>query len=179
MPGPGERELRLSDWLALCVVCERPMYGFAVAGLLSDEGSLGRVWQVPTPAVYAALQRLEELGLVQTVGEQPTRRGLARSLVKATPAGHAAASGWLRAPVLHCRDVGSELLMKLALLDRAGADPCELLRHQRTEFGPLAAALAEQVPATTGIEHTLALWRHEAMSATMQFLDDCTRAQPP
>ena len=72
MPGPGERELRLSDWLALCVVCERPMYGFAVAGLLSDEGSLGRVWQVPTPAVYAALQRLEELGLVQTVGEQST-----------------------------------------------------------------------------------------------------------
>jgi hypothetical protein len=88
-------------------------------------------------------------------------------------------SGWLRAPVLHCRDVGSELLVKLALLDRAGADPCELLRHQRAEFGPLAAALAEQVSATTGIEHTLALWRHEAMSATMQFLDDCTRVQPP
>jgi DNA-binding PadR family transcriptional regulator len=179
MPGPGERELRLSDWLVLCVVCERPTYGFAVAGLLSGEGSLGRVWQVPEPAVYFAVQRLEELGLVQTVGEQPTSRGPARSLIKATSAGHAAAGGWLRAPVLHCRDVGSELLMKLALLDRAGADPCELLRQQRAEFGPIAAALAEQVSATTGIEHTLALWRHEAISATMQFLDDCARVQPP
>jgi PadR family transcriptional regulator AphA len=179
MPVPGEWQLRLSDWLVLCVVCERPTYGFAVAGLLSYEGSLGRVWQVSEPAVYFAVQRLEELGLVQTVGEQSTSQGPAHSPIKATSAGQAAASGWLRAPVLHCRDVGSELLMKLALLDRAGADPCELLSQQRAEFGPLAAELAEQVSATTGIEHTLALWRHEAMSATMQFLDDRTSAQPP
>jgi hypothetical protein len=67
--------------------------------------------------------------------------------------------------------------MKLALLDRAGADPCELLRQQRAELGPIAAALADRVPATTGIEHTLALWRHKAMSAIMQFLDDCAGAQ--
>jgi hypothetical protein len=62
--------------------------------------------------------------------------------------------------------------MKLALLERAEADRWELFREQRAEFGPFAAALAERVPAATGIEHTLALWRHKAMSATMQFLDD-------
>jgi hypothetical protein len=31
------------------------------------------------------------------------------------------------------------------------------------------------VEATTGIEHTLALWRHQTMSATMQFLDEVTQ----
>jgi PadR family transcriptional regulator AphA len=175
MPGHGEQQLRLSDWAVLCVVCERPTHGFAVARLLSHEGSLGRVWQLSKPAVYAAMQRLEELSLVQTAGEQSTSQGPARSLVKATRAGQAAARGWLRTPVMHGRDVRSELLMKLALLDRAGADPSELLRQQRAEFSPVAAALADQVPATTGTEHTLALWRHKAMSATMQFLDDLTR----
>jgi hypothetical protein len=35
----------------------------------------------------------------------------------------------------------------------------DLLREQRAEFAPLAAALANWVAATTGIEHTLALWR--------------------
>jgi PadR family transcriptional regulator AphA len=71
----------------LCVVCERPTHGFAVARLLSHEGSLGRVWRLSKPAVYAAMQRLEELSLVQTAGEQSTSQGPARSLVKATPPG--------------------------------------------------------------------------------------------
>ena len=51
----------------------------------------------------------------------------------------------------------------------------QLLREQRDKFASLAAALADRVHATTGTEHTLALWRHKAMSATMQVLDDVTR----
>jgi DNA-binding PadR family transcriptional regulator len=89
VPGLGERQLKLSDWLVLCVVCEHPTHGFAVAGLLSGEGSLGRVWQVSKPVVYAAMQRLATLGLVQLAGQQHTSQGPARSLVKAIPAGHA------------------------------------------------------------------------------------------
>jgi hypothetical protein len=65
--------------------------------------------------------------------------------------------------------------IKLALLARAGADPWHLLTEQRAQFGPLAEALTDQVHATTGIEHTSALWRHRTMSAIMQFLDDAIR----
>jgi len=172
VPDPGEQQLFLPDWLVLCVVCEQPAHGFAVAGLFSRDGSLGRVWQVSKPAVYAAMARLERLGLVQMTGEQRTSQGPARSLVKATRAGRTAARGWLYQPVAHGRDVRSELMIKLALLERAVGDPWDLLTEQRAQFGPLAAALADRVHATAGIEHTLALWRHKAMSATMQFLDD-------
>jgi DNA-binding PadR family transcriptional regulator len=175
MPDPGEQQLLLSDWLVLCVVCEKPTHGFAVAGLFSHDGSLGRVWQSSKPAVYAAMQRLERLDLVQMAGEEHTSQGPARSLVKATAAGQTAARGWLRTPVMHGRDVRSKLMMKLALLDRAGDDPRELLSEQRAEFGPLAAALADRVHATVRTEYTLALWRHRAMSAAMQFLDDAIR----
>jgi hypothetical protein len=77
----------------------------------------------------------------------------------------------LRTPVAHGRDVRSELLIKLALLDRAGDDPQSLLRRQLAAFGPLAAALADRAQHTTGMEHTLALWRHEMMSGTLEFLD--------
>jgi DNA-binding PadR family transcriptional regulator len=167
MPDPGERQLRLSEWLVLCVVCEKPTHGFAVAGLFSRKGSLGRVWQVSKPAVYAAMRRLERLGLAQMAGEQHTSQGPARSLAKGTRAGQTASGKWLRTPVMHGRDVRSELLIKLALLDRAGGDPGELLREQRDRFDPLAAALADRVHASTGTEHTLALWRHKAISATM------------
>ncbi len=118
------------------------------------------------------MARLEWLGLVQMAGEQRTSQGPARSLVEATRAGRTAARGWLHTPIAHGRDVRSELMIKLALLERAVGDPWDLLTEQRAQFGPLAAALADRVHATAGIEHTLALWRHKAMSATMQFLDD-------
>jgi hypothetical protein len=38
-------------------------------------------------------------------------------------------------------------------------------------YGFAIAGLANRVRVTSGMEHTLALWRHETMSATMQFLD--------
>jgi PadR family transcriptional regulator AphA len=175
VPDPGEQQLLLSDWLVLCVVCEQPTHGFAVAGLFSRDGGLGRVWQVSKPAVYAAMARLERLGLVQMAGQQHTSQGPARSPVKATRAGQTAAKRWLRTPVMRGRDVRSQLMIKLALLDRAGDDPKQLLTEQRAKFASLAEALADRVHATTGTEHTLALWRHKAMSATMQVLDDVTR----
>ncbi len=162
MPEPGEQQLLLSDWLVLCVVCEQPIHGFAVAGLFSRDGSLGRVWQVSKPAVYAAMARLERLGLVQMAGEQRTSQGPTRLLVEATRAGRIAARGWLHTPIAHGRDVRSELMIKLALLDRAGDDPKQLLREQRAQFGPLAVALADRVHATTGIEHMLAHARSRA-----------------
>lgn len=48
--------------------------------------------------------------------------------------------GWLREPVEHVRDVRSQLLTKLALLDRTGADPRELLRRPREVLVPITAA---------------------------------------
>ena len=174
MPYCGNQPLRplsLPEWLVLCIVCEKPTPGFAVTFLLSDEGSLGRIWHVPQPAIYRAMRRLKRLGFVQLTRHQ----GPDRWLITATRTGDRAARRWLRKPVTHGRNVRSELMLKLALLDRIGGDPQELLRDQRAEFAPVAAALASQVAATTGTEHALALWRHKTMSATMQFLDDATR----
>jgi len=175
MHPPIDRTLSLPEWLVLCIVCEQPTYGFAVAGLLSRAGRLGRIWPVSKPAIYRAVLRLERLGLVQVSGQQHASPGPERLLVTATRPGCTAAKGWLRQPVTHGRDVQPELMLKLALLDRAGSDPRELLTGQRAEFGPLAAALASRVEATTGFDHTLALWRHQAMSATMQFLDEAAQ----
>ena len=114
--------------------------------------------------------RLEALGLIRTVEEQRTSQGPVRSLFQATPAGDTAAAAWLGTPVQHPRDVRSELMVKLALLDRSGTDSRDLLRAQLARLLPVAAALEDRLRATTGFEHTLVLWRHEAMTATLRFL---------
>lgn len=170
MPDPQAPRLSLSEWLVLSLICEQPTHGFAIARMLGPGGSLGQIWRVPKPVIYRAMQRLELLGLVRTVGEQHSSRGPVRSLSKATPAGRRAAQAWLSTPVAHARDVRSEFLVKLALLDQAAADPRELLRAQQTQLVPIATALDDRLRSTEGFEHTLALWRHEAMSATMRFL---------
>ena len=167
----GGHRLSLAEWLVLCLVREQPTYGLVIAQLLDRDGSLGQIWSVPKGSVYLALQRLELLGLIRATGKQrATQGGPARTLLKATPAGQAAAQAWLTTPVEHPRDVRSELMVKLALLDRTGADSRALVRAQLARLRPVAAALDDRLLATTGFEHTLALWRHGAMTATMRFL---------
>jgi DNA-binding PadR family transcriptional regulator len=168
----GEHRLSLAEWLVLCLVREEPTYGLVIAQLLERDGSLGRIWSVPKGSVYFALQRLELLGLIRMAGKQRSMEGgPTRSLLEATPAGRAAAQAWLSTPVEHARDVRSELMMKLALLDRTGSDSRALVRAQLAQLLPVAAALDDQLSASTGFEHTLVLWRHAAMTATMRFLE--------
>ena len=174
MPSPSAEpalSLSLSEWLVLCLGAEAPRHGFAIARLLGPDGSLGQVWRVPKPVVYRALQRLEQLGLVRTTGMEVSSEGPVRSLVDVTPDGRAAASGWLARPAGHNRDVRSELLAKLALLDRSGADPRPLLDAQREQLRPVAAALQERLAAAAGFDCTIAAWRWETLSATLRFLD--------
>jgi DNA-binding PadR family transcriptional regulator len=167
----GEPELSLAEWLVLCLVCEEPRHGFAIARLLDSDGSLGRIWRVPKPVVYRSVQRLEQLGLVRSAGLQPSNHGPAKSPVDATAAGRPLAAAWLERPSNHNRDVRSELLAKLALIDRAGGDPAKLLDAQRDQLRPVARALQDRLGTASGFDRTLVLWRCETVSATLRFLE--------
>jgi PadR family transcriptional regulator AphA len=174
MADPDEPQLSLAERIVLCLLCEEPAYGLVLTGLLARDGCMGKVWRVPKAMVYRALQRLELASLIRAAGRQRSGNGPARCLYEATPAGQAAATAWLGTPAEHARDVRSELMVKLALLDRAGTDPRELLHAQRARLLPVAAALDERLQATTGFEHALTLYRRESVSGTLRFLEAMT-----
>jgi DNA-binding PadR family transcriptional regulator len=181
MPGPSHPRLSLAEWLVLCLVSETPTHGFAIARVLAADGELGRVWRVPKPVIYRALQRLETLDLVATVEVQPSNAGPARSLIAASAIGQRAAAAWLGRPVSHTRDIRSELLIKLALLQRTGADPGPLLAVQRGQLEPVADGLRQQLQTAGGFDRTVILWRYETVTATLRFLDalqDLSVARP-
>jgi DNA-binding PadR family transcriptional regulator len=178
MTAPQPPALSLTEWLVLGLAGEGPTHGFAIARLLGQQGELGQVWRVPKPVIYRGLARLEQLGLVLTVGEQTTSLGPARSVVEATPDGRQASAAWLGTPVRHIRDVRSELMVKLVLLDRSGADPRALLTAQREQLAPIADALAERLGSAAGFDRTLALWRYETVSAALRFLDAALPTTP-
>jgi DNA-binding PadR family transcriptional regulator len=168
--------LSLAEWVVLCLVCEQPTHGWAIAALLGRDGDLGQIWHVQKSAVYRAMDRLEQLGYVGMIRNEPSSHGPVKSLSQATLAGERAAEGWLGRPVDHPRDVRSQLLIKLALRERIGADSSELLRLQHAQLAPIAAVLSDRLHHATGLQQTLALWRSESISATLRFLE--ATAQP-
>jgi DNA-binding PadR family transcriptional regulator len=170
-PTAAEPALSLSEWIVLCLVCEGPTHGNAVAALVGRDGELGQIWHVHRAVVYRSLDRLTELGLIRSAGEQRSSQGPVRALVEATGAGQAAAGPWQHRPVQHTRDIRSELLVKLALLNRSGTDPHDLLLAQRALLAPAADALGERIATATGFDRTLLQWRYETTVASVRFLD--------
>ncbi len=173
-----EPVLARSEWIVLSLVCEGPTHGNAVSRLVGPDGDLGRIWRVQKGVVYRGLDRLSDFGLIRSAGEEASPQGPVRFLVEATEAGRAAAVSWQHRPVRHTRDIRSELLVKLALLHRSGADPHDLLVAQRGLLVPIASGLRDQMATATGFDRTLLLWRYETASATVRFLDALVLTPP-
>jgi DNA-binding PadR family transcriptional regulator len=170
----GWPTLSLPEWTVLAVVNERPTHGFAIAQLTAPQGELGRIWQIPRPVIYRAIGRLLDAGLLAP-GAVESGRGPQRTLYSVTPAGREAVQRWLDTPVAHIREVRSHLLLKLALLDRAGGDPSGLLERQRAVLEPIAEAVKAERPGSHGFDSTLLAWRRATTAATLSFLEDLTR----
>lgn len=180
----GSREatpqpMSLPEWLVLALLGEQPLHGFALAQLSAPDGEFGRVWQIQKAVIYRAIGRLLHAGLIAPEGTEPGQ-GPLRTVYTATPGGRDAAREWLRTPVEHVRDIRSHLLLKLALLDRAGEDPSDLLAAQRQALEPIVKAIearmaeARSAPDGGGFDTTLLAWRRATAVAARDFLDAIT-----
>jgi DNA-binding PadR family transcriptional regulator len=168
--------LSLAEYVVLAVIDEHPKHGFAVASLTAAQGELGRVWQIPRPVIYRSLSRLESEGLV-TPGAVESGNGPVRQIFSSTPRGHRAVRRWLDAPVEHVRDMRSHLLMKLALIDRRGESPADLLRRQREALAPIISAFEpDRAADAAGFDATLVAWRRASALAALAFLDEVAPA---
>jgi DNA-binding PadR family transcriptional regulator len=169
-------EMSLPEWLVLAILSQQPAHGFAVAQLTATGGDLGRVWQLPKAVVYRAIGRLADAELIAPEVTEPGL-GPQRTVYAATPRGHEAAARWLRTPVEHVREIRSQLLLKLALLDRGGQDPSDLLGAQRAVLEPIAAAIEASQARSTGFDATLLAWRRATAVAALDFLDRIAPAE--
>lgn len=165
--------LSLPEWLVLTVLSQRATHGFALAQMTASDGELGRVWQIPKAVVYRAIGRLLEADLITPEGVEPGQ-GPQRTVYAATPEGRERSREWLHTPVEHVREMRSALLLKLALIGRAGDDPSDLLRRQRAVLEPIAEAIAERQAGSAGFDTVLLAWRQSTVQAALGFLDAVT-----
>jgi DNA-binding PadR family transcriptional regulator len=80
-------DLSLTEWAVLGVIAEHDTHGFSVARLFEPTGSVGRVWTVPRPLVYRAIDALVERGLVQRIGSAPGAGGPRRTVLRVAELG--------------------------------------------------------------------------------------------
>ena len=160
-------QLLLGEWACLGVLYPAPTHGFAIAGRLKPDGDIGRVWSMSRALTYRALDQLTERGLVHVVGEEPGIAGGNRTILAATRSGRAKLRQWLHTPVVHLRDVRSELLLKIVLADQCGIDISDMLVGQRARVASQVAAFEERADGDDVVQ----LWRRESARSVLHFLE--------
>lgn len=160
MPSKAQRHpLSLADHACLGIIGETPTHGWAIVKLLAPDGELGRIWSLSRGLTYRSIEHLVAAGHVDR-SDAGRRARLA-----ITPSGRRRRRSWLERPVDHMRDIRTELLLKLALRDRAGLPRAPLVDAQLRRLEPALAALTAGEPADP-----VELWRRESALAAQRFL---------
>ncbi|MDF2730039.1 MAG: PadR family transcriptional regulator [Acidimicrobiia bacterium] len=158
-----EFEPSLTEYAVLGLLAGGPTHGFAISRTLQPDTEIGRVITVRRPLVYRALDRLVDAGLAEPAHTEPGAAGPNRVIHRLTRAGRRRLDLWLASPVSHVRDMRIEFQLKLALLQRLGRSPLQLVIAQRETLDPTLAAL--EVSSSDTADH-LELWRrHNALAA--------------
>ncbi|MBN1954547.1 MAG: helix-turn-helix transcriptional regulator [Anaerolineae bacterium] len=166
------RRLPLEQAL-LGFLLQGPAHGYDLHRQVQDE--LGRVWYVGISSVYAALQQLEDDGLVQsTVVAQADRP--ARKVFQVTAGGREHFVAWVRRPVLVIRDVRVEFVARLYFFRVLALDGVEhLISEQesvcRQQLERLAQDAAECAP--DDFYRLVVAYRKGQIEATLNWLHDC------
>ena len=169
-----EQQLLLGEWACLGILYPAPTHGFAIAARLKPDGDIGRVWSLSRGLTYRAVDQLALRGLIEPVAQEPGIAGGSRTILAATRGGRAQLRKWLATPVVHLRDLRSELLLKLIIAERCDVDVTRMLDLQRGHIVRLADAISRQI-ATAESADAVVLWRSESSHAALRFLDRLPR----
>jgi molybdopterin-binding protein len=173
-PAASAPDLPVAEHVCLALVAQGVTHGWALGTLLAPDGPLGRIWSLSRPLTYRAVDGLVDKRLVTRRGHA-SGQGRDRVILATTAAGRRTAQAWLDRPVLHLRDVRTELLVKLTLRERAGLDIDELLAAQQAAFDPAIDVLT----SSHDEDNLTDLWRRESARAVRRFLDEARRPDTP
>ncbi|MEJ7792383.1 MAG: tRNA (N6-threonylcarbamoyladenosine(37)-N6)-methyltransferase TrmO [Gaiellaceae bacterium] len=165
------RDLSLTEWAALGVLCEGRVHGWTVAAALKPGGEIGRVWSSSRPLTYRAISLLLERGYAVEAGQQASRGGPNRRLLGVSTKGRRAFRSWRSRPVEHVRELRSALMLKLLFHDRAGVEPAELLERQSRLLIAQERTVGLRLTGA-GFDRVLDLWRLSNIRAAARFVQD-------
>ena len=165
-------QLLLGEWACLGVLATGPSHGFAIASRLRPDADLGRIWSLSRPLTYRAIDQLLRHGHAEPIGEERGIAGGTRTVLAITESGRTALREWLHRPVLHLRDLRSELLLKLALSADLAVESSGLIDAQRRVVDDIRRSLLTRLRQRP--DDIVNRWRLESAEAALRFLDSLT-----
>jgi len=98
------------EYALLGLIRQQPQYGYDL--LQNWSATLGLIWNVKPASLYAALNKLEEQGLLNSM-RVPGEASPARKVFNLTPAGEETFLAWMRTPVASPRAFRQEWFARL------------------------------------------------------------------
>lgn len=160
----ARQDAQLARNVVLALVVLSPRHGWAIHEELSPTGDIGRAWTLSRQLVYRAIDTLVEDGLVQRATPKDGG-GADKVIISPTAAGKRIARKWLDSPVIHLRDVRTELVLKVMLRDRLELALAPFLELQHEVFDPLIASINKDAS-----DSPVNLWRRESANAVKRYL---------
>ncbi len=168
----NDRELTPGEWSVLALLREQPAHGWALATALSPEGEVGSVWSLGRPLVYRSLEILEQRGLIEPAGLEPSVRGPQRTVYRVTEPGREAVDAWFKTPVAHVHEIRAALLLKLVFAERLGLDIRWMLDHQLEILDERVQQLEARLAESEGAVRIMTRFRLETAVAARRFVEE-------
>jgi molybdopterin-binding protein len=173
MTAKASLELDLVSAACLVLISRGECHGYELAKQFEVGTTLGHVLTLSRPVVYRAIKTLEALQLVRSI-ESTGIRGQLKWKLKCTSSGEKIVKKWLGSPVQNLRDLRTEFLIKLLLLQISKQNSKPLIKAQREALKTRIANLLADVSATP-----ISIWRREQARAALRFLDELEGAGHP
>ena len=103
--------LRL-EYVILGLVRRQPIHGYELLQRWNEPNGISLIWQVKTGPLYAALEKLEQLGHLDSL-LIPGESSPPRKEYRMTAAGEQAFLDWMKTPVSAARDFRQDFLARL------------------------------------------------------------------
>jgi DNA-binding PadR family transcriptional regulator len=103
--------LRL-EYVILGLVRRQPTHGYELLQRWNEPGGISLIWQVKTGPLYSALEKLEQLGYLQS-SITPGEASPPRKKYHITAAGEQNFLDWIKKPVSTARDFRQDFLARL------------------------------------------------------------------
>lgn len=132
------------EYVILGLAARKPIYGYELLQEWREKHHLDQVWKIKPGALYAVLDKLEQMGLLSSV-LVPNPASPPRKEYCMTQAGAQAFRKWVSQPVSSARQIRQEFMFKLFFADDLGeVGFANLIRaQQQVSLGWLESLLGQ------------------------------------
>ncbi len=160
------------EYVLLGLLRRRAAHGYELLTLWNAPQGIGLIWRVKPAALYAALEKLEQMGYLTATRVEASATP-PRNEYRVTAAGEDAFMRWMNTPVEAARDFRQDFLVKVYFgEDLDAGSRGELLLRQEQICREWLASLERQAATGSGFEARVLSFRLRQVRSILAWLQE-------